>query len=152
MSSTFTLYVVDERVLPGGSSGMSDRQRYDALVAAVRAKGARWASLELDVSEFADALELIDDQMGGTDFLPVFAFNNSPHNLLGNHGDCPCFGYFNPEQAGDLNDCLQGVSSEIDAYVEESDDETTESVFQAFQSTAKEAARRGYAVAVLHDE
>ncbi len=67
-------------------------------------------------------------------------------NVLGNESDCPSFGYFNPKQVKDLSTVLGLVP---ESFLSEEDD-TAESVFAAFQSAADEAARRGYALAVLH--
>ncbi len=149
MSSTFTLYVVDEKALPPSLKAATDRGTYDALVAAVKARGARWAQIDTSILELNRALVLIDDEMGSTKFLPVLAFNNSPHNLLGDDGDCPSFGYFNPEQASDLHESLKDVAADIDAAV--NGDDTAETVYHAVESTAREAAQRGHALAVLHD-
>jgi hypothetical protein len=149
MSSTFTLYVVDEKALPRSLRAPTDQRTYDALVGAVKAKGARWAQVDMSIPEFARALELIDEEMGGTKFLPVLAFNNSPHNLLGDEGDAPSFGYFTPEQSSDLSASINDVSKAIEAQV--ADDDNAESVYHAFETSAREAVARGYGLAVLHD-
>ena len=149
MSATFTLYVVNEDKLPAKLEGLSDMEKYNRLVAAVEAEGARWAVLELRTEDFAAALESIDRRIGDTGFLPVFAFNNSPHNVLGNYGEGPCFGYFNPIQVKDLHACVQALSPET---LEDDDvgENILDEVFYAFESVAAEASKRGYALAVIH--
>jgi hypothetical protein len=150
VSDSFTLYVVDEKKLPSTRQGRSDQQMYETLVEAVRAQGARWGELNAWTPDLAQALEHIDAQLGATKFLPVLAFNNSPHNVLGNDSDCPSFGYFNPKQVKDLSTVLGRLP---ESFVEElslGEDDTAETVFAAFQSAAEEAVRRGYALAILH--
>lgn len=150
MSSTFTFYVVDESLLPPSLRAATDQATYDALVAEVKGRGARWAQIDASVTELNRALVLIDDEMGGTKFLPVFAFNNSPHDILGDDGDCPSFGYFDPEQARDLHLSLRDVAASIERAVD--GDDLAEGVHHAVETTAQEAARRGHAMAILHDE
>ncbi|QRK09610.1 hypothetical protein JQX13_05610 [Archangium violaceum] len=150
MSDTLTLYVVDEKKLPTGRQGLSDQELHDKLVASVQARGARWGQLEMDTLDFAEALEIIDEQMGGTKFLPVFAFNNSPNNVLGDDSNCPSFGYFSPEQVRDLKASLDDVPNDFIEEIESADDDTVGTVLHTLRSAADEAARRGYALAILH--
>jgi hypothetical protein len=149
MSNTFSLYVVDELKLPAALSG-SDQDKYEALVAAVGAHGGRWGTLVMDASTLAKALETIDAQFGSTGFLPVFAFNNSPHNLLGNYGACPCFGYFSPDQARDLYILLKRIAPDAFGAIPEEERDTVEGVLYEFEIAASEAASHGMALAVLH--
>ncbi len=149
MSSSFELYVVDEHKLPTAPSG-TDQERYDRLVAAVRQFGARWHQLELTLRGFAVGLQTIDAQIGNKKFLPIFAFNNSPANVLGNDGDCPDFGYFTPKASRDLAFLLGKVpENAIDGF--EREGESVLRLYWAFRDGAEEAARRGHALAVLHD-
>lgn len=149
MSSTFTFYVVDERKLPSDMPGLSDTQRHEKLVSLVEANGARWGQLELRLLDFAEALETIDWAIDGDKFLPVFAFNNSPHNLLGNESDAPDFGYFSPEQARDLDATLRERSlSELKS--DQADPIVLDQVLHAVRSAAAEAAKRGHALAIVH--
>ncbi|ATB43559.1 hypothetical protein CYFUS_009039 [Cystobacter fuscus] len=150
MSDTLTLYVVDERKLPTARQGLSDQEFYDKLVASVQKQGARWGQLEMNTLDFAEALEIIDEQMGGTKFLPVFAFNNSPNNVLGDDSDCPSFGYFSPEQVQDLKTSLDELPEDFIEELESADDDTVETALHTVQSAADEAARRRYALAILH--
>jgi Immunity protein 49 len=148
----FAIYVVDEKVLTIPQPSTSDRQKYEALVAEIKTHGVRRAGVILSFIEFSRALEHIDNEMGDTDFLPVLASNNSPHNVLGSDADCPCFGYFNPEQTVDLDECLDSVAPAIDSHLKKTDDAAVKSVLHALQTVSKEAAMKGYAVAILHDE
>lgn len=150
MSATFDLYVVDEKKLPTRMAGVTDQQKYEQLVAAVRREGGQWGHLELRVRDFASALELLDAHLGGTRFLPVFAFNNSPANVLGNFGNCPSFGYFNPAQTRDLHASLAGIPQQVLDNLALMNDDVFDQTLYAFQSSAEEAARRGYALAVIH--
>src|SRR5437867_9869393 len=101
VSETFRLYVVDENKLPAPMPGASDDEKYSRLVKAVVEQGGLWGEVRLGVRLFAQVLELIDHEIGATGFLPVLAFNNSPHDILGADSSCPAFGYFNPEQIRD---------------------------------------------------
>jgi hypothetical protein len=150
MSTVFTLYVIDERKLPKTLPGRSDANKHAQIVAAVTSQGAQWETIQLRETEFAKALEAIDQEMGATKFLPVFAFNNSPHNVLGDDSDAPCFGYFSPEQTQDLTACLNDVPDDVIADLVKAHGRAVESVFHAFQSAADEAAKRSYALAVIH--
>ncbi|OJH36182.1 hypothetical protein [Cystobacter ferrugineus] len=150
MSDSFSLYVVDEKNLPAARQGRSDRQMYEALVESVRARGAKWGELNTWTLDLAQALERIDEQLGATKFLPVLAFNNSPQNVLGDDSDCPSFGYFNPKQVKDLSTVLGRLPGSFVEELSRDEDDTAETVLAAFQSAAEEAARRGYALAILH--
>lgn len=151
MSEIFTYYVVNEKKLPLNLDKMSDQEKYERLVEAVKANGARWAILEFRTRDFAHALEKIDAQIEGNGFLPVFTFNNSPNNVLGNDSDCPCFGYFNPEQVKDLSSALKWLDSanRLKSMFDEGG-EVVEDVYNAVQSCAEEANKRNYALAVIH--
>jgi hypothetical protein len=148
----FLVYVVDEKAFPLALPDHSDRDRYEALVARIKSQGVMHARLKMDFVAFAGALERIDAEMGGTSFLPVLACNNSPHNLLGDHGDCACLGYFNPAQTAGLNECLGDLAPAIAADLGKAGDAATRSVFDALRAAAQDAARRGDALAILHDE
>jgi|GEM_PF-7029277 len=150
MSATFTLYVVDEGHLPSKMEGLSDLEKYQKLLVAVKAKGSRWAGLKMDVLDFAGALETIDGDIGGTGFLPVFAFNNSPHDVLGPACDCPSFGYFNPEQVKDLHAVLDEIPQQVVEELSSTGGDVLEETFYAFKSASEEAATRGYALAIIH--
>jgi hypothetical protein len=149
MSETFSLYVVDEKKLPVNLDGLTDQQKYDKLVEEVEAKGGKWAQLELSTVSFAEALETIDAQMDWGQLLPVFSFNNSPHDLLGKKGDCPCFGYFRPSVIQDLIEAMDETpKQEFDRFI--NDEGALGAVYSAYQSAIEEAGKRGYALAVIH--
>lgn len=152
MSATYKLYIVNEQKLPVSDRyfGLSDQKKYELLVESVEATGAAWGHLELSSEAFRSALEAIDEEIGGTKFLPILAHNNSPGNVLGNYGDCPPFGYFSPVQAQDLHDCLAELDPEATDSLIEAGGDFTEKVLYAFQSAAAEAARRKAGIAVLH--
>lgn len=151
MSDIFTYYVVDEKKLPLNLDELSDQEKYEQLVKAVIANGARWANLELRTTDFAYTLEKIDTKIEGDGFLPVFSFNNSPNNVLGDDSDCPSFGYFNPEQVKDLGSVLEWLNSSniLEPMLDEGG-EVMEEVYNAVQSSVEEAAKRNYALAVIH--
>jgi hypothetical protein len=149
MSIRLDLYVVDEAKLPTSPNG-TDQERYDRLVKAVLQNGASWATIDTDGGSLIRALEAVDAQIGGRKFLPVFAFNNSPANVLGNNSSCPDFGYFRPEAARDLAMLLSRVPDDkLEAL--RADKELYFDVYWKFRDAAEEATRRGHAVAVLHD-
>ncbi|WP_134496554.1 hypothetical protein [Microvirga pakistanensis] len=149
MSETFSYYVIDERKLSRNGDGLSDRQRFERLIAEVKRWGALWAQIELDELTFMYALEAIDAHVGGEKFIPVLTFNNSPGNVLGNDPGTSSIGYFNPEQAADLDFVVSDLSGEEidDPRV---DQEIIENVLHAIQLSSREAAKRGHALAVLH--
>jgi hypothetical protein len=150
MSIQLEIFVLDEAKLLISRTG-TDQERYERLVQAVRQNGARWHTIGIDGRSLVWALEAVDAQIGGRKFLPIFAFNNSPANVLGNDGDCPDFGYFKPEAARDLAALLGRVTDE---KLEELGKENSifVDVYWRFREAAEEATRRGHAVAVLHDE
>jgi hypothetical protein len=99
---------------------------------------------------FARTLLAIDSHMGGRKFLPIFAFNNSPATVLGSAGDCPAFGYFKPQAAQDLALLLSRIpESAIEAL--EPEHPLATSLYWKFRSSAEEASRRQFGLAVLHD-
>ena len=149
MHELVELYVIDEKKFSSKLERLSDREKYGMLVTAVKANGKLWQTIEVRISEFADALEIIDKRFGDTGFLPVFAFNNSPFDLLGPDSDCPDFGYFSPSQVEDLHACFQDLSEQDVQDLLSIGDKTIENVFYAFRSAAEEAARLGFALAVL---
>lgn len=150
MSETFIYYVVDEKKLPLNLDG-SDQDKYEQLVKAVTTNGTHWTDLELRISDFAYTLEKIDTKIEGDGFLPVLSFNNSPNNVLGDDSDCPSFGYFNPEQVKDLNSTLEWFNStDILKLMFDQGGEVMEEVYNTVQSSAEEAAKRNYALAVIH--
>jgi hypothetical protein len=148
VSATFRLYVVDEAKLPTSPDG-TDRERYDRLVEAVPRVGALWAQFEMKEVTFNRGLVKIDQHIGARKFLPIFAFNNSPKNVLGDRGDCPAFGYFTPKAASDLATLLGRVPAAVVAELEE--DDISSRLFHEFKDAALEARRRGHAIAVLHN-
>lgn len=149
MPSVHEWFVVDEAKLPRQGAG-SDQATYDALVQAVRQVGAKWATVELDTGAYAEGLERIDEVLGGTGFLPVLTFNNSPHNVLGGDPDVDAdFSYLSPQMVQDLWATLQELPDGVVGGFEE--DALLEPVYYAVMDTCEEAARRGHAIAVLHD-
>jgi hypothetical protein len=147
MSSFIELYVVDEAKLTTQPQG-SDMERYERLVKEVRAVGARWE--EFEARGLFPALEAVDKHIGARKFLPIFAINNSPQNVLGNDAQCPAFGYFSPAAASDLAHLLgkvpEAAITALDLQVP-----LSRQVYWAFREAAEEATRRGHGVAVLVD-
>jgi hypothetical protein len=152
MSETYVLYVVDEDKLPKALPGLSELEKYKKLAARVEEIGSQWETLELNFLPMAEALEEIDQLVtGGTELLPVFAFTMSPHKLLDPDNDeYPHFGYFKPEVVKDLNNTYENELSEakVERFLEKRES-YVETVYYAFESAVREAAKRGYAVAVL---
>jgi hypothetical protein len=148
MSATYTLYVVNEDKLPLNIEHLADQRKYEALEQAIITQGAKWEMLELSPPAFIQALEAIDEELGGTKFLPVLAFNNSPRNVLGGNSAAPALGYFNREQVNDLNTVLTELHPASRQMLESQ--RLTEKVLNAFESAAAEAFRRGYSLAVVH--
>ncbi|MCI0660500.1 MAG: hypothetical protein L0220_05445 [Acidobacteria bacterium] len=151
MSDTYLLYVVDEEKLPKALPGLSELEKYEKLVARIEEVGSQWEMISLDFLPLAEALESIDQLVtGGTDLIPTFAFAYSPHNLLDpNNDDYPDLGYFKPVVVKDLNDSYQSISeAEVERFLKKRE-RYVETVYYAFESAIREAAKRGYAVAVL---
>lgn len=148
--NTVNLYVIDEAKLPTRLDGLSDRQKYDRLVSIVEKDGAFWESIHMRADAFIRALESIDTEIGGTGFLPIFTFNNSPGNVLGDDSNCPNFGYFDPSQVQDLYETLNGIPNQDLKKLKESGGYTLETVLNVFYSAAEEANKRGHALAIIH--
>ncbi len=148
MSATFTLYIVDEKKLPHSLGGASHQEDYGGLVAAVKTSGARWAVLQLRAGTFLDALEAIDAKMGATGFLSALSLHNSHHNVL-DSVESSRFGFFTPEQTRELHTRLRAMPAEVRETLADTEPAIAK-VLHAYESTAAEAARRGYAVAVVH--
>ena len=164
MSTTFVLYVVDEEKLPKALPALSDLEKYKMMAARVEEVGSQWESLEKFLWR-SEALEEIDPLVtGGTGELTFeFIFGNTPHNLSfyddddggGDSGDDddddipPAFGYLKPAVVKDLNDKYETISEdEVERFLKERE-YYVETVYYAFESAIREAAKRGYAVAVL---
>jgi hypothetical protein len=150
MSATFTFYVVDEKKVPTQLDNLNDQDKYKKLVEIVSSQGASWALLELNQSDFEKALDKMDSQLGAVKFLRSAVFNNSPHHLLSSESNCPFFGYLDPSQVRDLHARLERLPSDWIEGLLQSDDEVTKEVLYAFQSSAEEADKRGYALAIIH--
>ncbi len=151
MNDTYLLYVVDEGKLPMALPGLSEVEKYEKLLAKVKEVGSQWEMISLDFLPLAEALESIDQLVtGGTDLMPTFSFANSPHNLLDpDNDDYPDFGYFKPAVVKDLNDSYEAISeNEVERFLKKRE-KYVETVYYAFESAIREAAKRGYAVAVL---
>jgi hypothetical protein len=151
MSDTYSLYVVDEGKLPKALPGLSEMEKYEKLVAKVEEVGSQWENIQLDFLPLAEALESIDQLVtGGTELMPTFAFANSPNNLLDpDNDDYPDFGYFNPMVVKDLKDSYEAIPEEEVKRFLKKREKYVETVYYAFESAVREAAKRGYAVAVL---
>ena len=81
--------------------------------------------------------------------LSAHSFSTSPHNLL-DGADFPPFGYFNRERTQTLHTRLQGIPPGVKESFCADERSAIGEVLHAFEVTAAEAARRGYAVAVVH--
>ncbi|MDC0008164.1 immunity 49 family protein [bacterium] len=148
MSGRFELYIVDSEALPTELPDVYDLQKYRTLVEAVQSVGTKWGTVSLSERDFAEGLERIDKQIEGNGFLPVLSFNNSPGNLLGDYGDCPCFGYFTPEMVEVI---LEGIKLIDPVAIDQIQNEpSTKVVLDVYESVAAKAVRRGYAIAIIH--
>jgi hypothetical protein len=148
MSETFSIYIVDESVLPMDLIGMSDEEIYHELITAVETNGELQTMVEMTEDDFVDALESIDKITKGDRLLPNCAMNNSPHEVLDKNSETPFIGYFSPAQA-------QRLLFSFDSLSEDSTDtidsvETHSEVFEAFREAAETASGMEYAIAVLH--
>jgi len=148
MSETFTLYVVDEDLLPTELVGNDDEEMYEQLVSAVGENGTLETTVEMTEDDFVDALESIDKLIDGNRLLPNNAMNHSPHELLGNNSDCPYFGYFSPAQVQELLFLFESLSDEQIDIIESV--ETHSQVFSAFRSAAESALDFEHALAIVH--
>ncbi len=146
-----TLYIVDETRLPTYLPRLSDQEKYDKLVEAVQKHGKVSAELRIRADALIKALEAIDREIGNTGFLPVFSFNNSPGNVLGNESDCPAFGYFNPAQVKDLYASLNSLPPYVVETMVERGGHMLEEVYQAFDTASKQASDLGHALAIIHE-
>jgi hypothetical protein len=148
MSETFSIYLVDEELLPMELSGLSDEEIYAELVAAIEENGELQTMVEMTQDDFIDALESIDQIIEGNRLLPNCAMNNSPHGILDKSSEGPYFGYFSPSQVQELYFMIDSLSDETIDKIESV--ETHSEVFSEFSMAANEAVKMDYAIAVLH--
>ncbi|HEY9716033.1 MAG TPA: hypothetical protein V6C69_01085 [Trichormus sp.] len=148
MSETFSLYVVDEELLPTELIGDTDEEMYEQLVTAVESNGIVESIIEMTEDDFVDALESIDKLVEGNRLLPNNAMNHSPHELLGTNSDCPYFGYFSPAQVQELLFLFESLSDEQIDIIESV--ETHSQVFEAFRMAVEIALDHEHALAILH--
>jgi len=147
----FTVFVVDESLLPGESAQGSPAATPAAIFEAIRKNGGRWASVSAKVDQFADAFQSLDRFIGGKGFFPQLAFYGSPHMLLAGDPSEPILGYFEASLVPHLHGVFSQLATDVEKVVA-SKDEATEAVQRAVLSALEEAAERGYAVAILHNE
>ncbi|MGH1485266.1 MAG: hypothetical protein ACRBCI_03530 [Cellvibrionaceae bacterium] len=161
MSSTVSLYITDESIFPTTLSG-NDKEKQEWLINKVTSDTSRWESLELNTIGYMNALEAIGELAGSKKFFAVLSYNNSPHNCMGNNAEAEgSFGYFTPQMVKDGLDALQAITPEIDnastrcqTAIETNsplNQDTIEYVFYRYLSAFQEAAKRGYAISVIHE-
>jgi hypothetical protein len=148
MSQTFSLYIINEDLLPVEYTGNSDEETFEQLIVAVETNGKLHQVVEMTEDDFIDALESIDTIVEGNRLLPNCAMNNSPHEVLDKMNECPYFGYFTPAQAQELYYFFEGLSEDSVDTIESV--ETHSEVFEAFRTAVAEAGSSEAAVAVLH--
>jgi hypothetical protein len=148
MSETFSIYIVDEAVLPMELIGLTDEEIYQQLVSAVELNGELQTMVEMTEDDFIDALESIDTIMEGNRLLPNCAMNNSPHEILDKNSQAPFLGYFSPAQAQNLFFLFESLSEDSTDTIESV--ETHSEVFEVFRNAAEAATGMEYAIAVMH--
>lgn len=142
----YTMYAIDEAAMPAEGDPSATPEGF---VAAIRARGGRWASVKADPEAFADAFATLDDFVAGGGFLVDLAARGSPkHLLVGFPGDWR-LGYFEASLVPHLDGAFRLLSDEIAAALE-SRGEATRAVARAFLSALEDAAPRRFAVAVIH--
>lgn len=148
MTEVFSLYVIDEEKFPDEFTGDTDQDVYDSIVSHIEEHGTLTGSVEMTEDDFIDACESIDKHIGGIRFLPNNAFNSSPFGILGEHGDCPFMGYFNPAQAQELFALFESLPPDtrdiVDSVYSHGE------VFEAFFNATESACDDNLAVAVIH--
>ena len=143
------LYLISEHLLPLHRVGDSDFDTYNMIVQSVENNGDLWSDISISPADLVNALKAIDTELGSTRLLPVLAFNNSPHNILGNTPKTPALGYFNPEQARDLDRSFNNLTPDaIDDL--ENEGPAVADVLYAFQSAADQAAQTNEGIVVVH--
>ncbi|HEY9712527.1 MAG TPA: hypothetical protein V6C72_03595 [Chroococcales cyanobacterium] len=147
MTECFSIYSIDEEELPTDLSG-SDEEIYNALVEAIEKQGNLLSTVEMTEDDFIDALDSIDEHIGGTRLLQNCAFNNSPFDILGRNGDCPYFGYFNPAQTQEVFALLEGLTADVRDTIDSV--YTHAEVFEAFFASSEEAVEINGALAIIH--
>jgi hypothetical protein len=147
----FTVYVVDESLLPGEKDAGTPAASPHAIYAAIRKHGGLWSRVSPSVDQFEDAFKSLDPLIGDEGFLLQLAFRGSPGLLLIDDPEESLLGYFEKS----LVPHLHGVFSELAEDVEkimDAKDAPIEDVQYAFISALEEATSRGFAVAILHRE
>ena len=148
MSETFSIYIVDETLLPTELIGLSDEEIFKELVSAIENGGELQTVIEMTEDDFVDALESIDAIVEGNRLLPNCAMNNSPHEILDKLAQTPYLGFFSPAQAQELLFLFESLSEESTDIIESV--ETHSEAFEAFRNAADSAVSMEYAIAVLH--
>lgn len=148
MSESFSLYLIDETLLPAENLGMSDQEIYDALVAAVETNGKLHQVVEMTEDDFVDSLESIDSAVEGNRMLPICAMNNSPFEMLDKNSDTPFFGFFSPAQVQTMFYLFEALPEDALDTLESV--ETHAEVLEAFRTASSDAIDYDYALAVVH--
>lgn len=148
MSESFSIYIVDEALLPTENIGLSDEEIYQSLLSAIETNGKLHQVVEMTEDDFVDALESIDSVVEGNRMLPICAMNNSPFEILDKNAETPFFGYFSPGQVQELFYLFEALSDDSIDTLESV--ETHSEVLDAFRTAASDALDYDFALAVLH--
>jgi hypothetical protein len=144
----FSFYVVDDEALPDDLGTLSDHEKYDVLVAAIESEGMLHASIEMNVDDFVDSLEAIDERIDTDRLLPVCAMNNSPHNILGKDSDCPYLGFFDVGSVERVYNLLDSLDEQSVEAIESS--EAHSEVFHILLGATQAAVDAACSLAVIH--
>lgn len=147
----FTVYVVDESLLPGENDQGTPAASASAIYSAIRKQGGHWSQVSANVDQFEDAFKSLDAFLGGDGFLVQIAFRGSPGLLLIDDPQETLLGYFEKSLVPHLYGVFYELSEDVEKVLNQKDD-ATEAVLHAFLSALEEAQTRGFAVAILHGE
>jgi hypothetical protein len=148
MSESFSIYIVDEDLLPTELLGMTDEEIHGQITSAIETNGKLHQVIEMTEDDFVDALDAIDTLIEGNGALPNGAMNNTPNQLLDKSSECPFIGYFEPGQVQKLFYMFEALSEDSMDVIESV--ETHSEVFEAFRSALSDALDFEQAIAVLH--
>ena len=147
---TFTLYLVDESLMPSEDAEGTPAATPAAIIAAVLERGGRWSTIRTDVDQFADAIQTLDAFAGGRGFLSDLAFAGSPHYLLAGYPGQWRLGYFPASLVHHLHGAFQLQAPEMDEVLHEKPDVIRRACRTLLLALA-DASERGFALAVAHD-
>jgi hypothetical protein len=148
MSESFSIYIVDELLLPTETLALSDEEIHAQLSSSIETNGKLHQVIEMSEDDFVDALDAIDTLIEGNGLIPNGAMNNSPNQLLDKNADCPFIGYFEPGRVQEVHYMFEALTEDNMDIIQSV--ETHSEVFEAIRSAFADALDFEHGIAILH--